>query len=40
VRRDGHIAEVVVGERDWADAAMIARIATLLDVQPRPAVAG
>ena len=40
VRRDGHIAEVVVGERDWADAAMIARIAALLDAQPRPAVAG
>ena len=40
VRRDARIAEVAVGERDWADAAMIARIATLLDVQPRPAVAG
>jgi thiol-disulfide isomerase/thioredoxin len=36
VRRDGRIAEVVAGERDWAAAPMIANIASQLEARPRP----
>jgi thiol-disulfide isomerase/thioredoxin len=35
LRRDGRIAEVVTGERDWAAAAMIAHLEALLEVQSR-----
>lgn len=35
VRRDGRIAEVVTGERDWASADSLARIEALLAVRRR-----
>lgn len=36
LRRDGRIAEVVTGERDWAAEPMIEAIVSKLDAQPHP----